>query len=177
MNKFLFTIVTFLLSSCASVPPIQSVSKSKSQFDNAVFGGKTVTLDEPKNNSEEPYRIFRQAATGFVSLATVRANAEQASIAFCERKDRVMHGLTETAAKPPYILGNFPRIELVFECIEKSEIRSNSSLNGKYMVLLLSKSLNKKRLKFWLNIINQLNLVSRLYLQSINNGRIFTCAF
>ncbi|WP_374571359.1 SHOCT domain-containing protein [Acinetobacter sp.] len=141
MNKFLFTIVTFLLSSCASVPPIQLVSKSKSQFDNAVFGGKTVTLDEPKNNSEEPYRIFRQAATGFVSLATVRANAEQASIAFCERKDRVMHGLTETAAKPPYILGNFPRIELVFECIEKSEIRSNSSLNGKYEKLTVLKKL------------------------------------
>ena len=52
-----------------------------------------------------------------------------------------MHGLTETAAKPPYILGNFPRIELVFECIEKSEIRSNSSLNGKYEKLTVLKKL------------------------------------
>jgi len=37
----------------------------------------------------------------------------------CDRKGKAMHGLVETAAKPPYILGNFPRVELVFECLPR----------------------------------------------------------
>ena len=27
-----------------------------------------------------------------------------------------MESLSETTAKPPYILGNFPRVEIIFEC-------------------------------------------------------------
>jgi hypothetical protein len=38
---------------------------------------------------------------------------------FCDRKGKVMEWLTERTANPPYILGNFPRIEIVFDCIEK----------------------------------------------------------
>ena len=141
MNKLSFIIAAFLLSSCASVPPIQLASESKSPFANAVFGGETVILDQPMKNSEASYRIFRQAATGFVSLQTVRENAEHASITFCERKNKAMHGLTETAAKPPYILGNFPRIELVFECVEKAENGNNNLIVGKYEKLTALKKL------------------------------------
>ena len=141
MNKLFFIVSVLLVSSCASVPPIQSASKSKSPFENTVFGGTTVILDRPIKNSEESYRIFRKAATGFVSLQTVRENAEQASIGFCERKNKTMHGLTETAAKPPYILGNFPRIELVFECIEKAENGNNNLIVDKYEKLKALKKL------------------------------------
>jgi hypothetical protein len=31
-----------------------------------------------------------------------------------------MRGLVETDAKPPYIIGNFPRVELVFECVPRA---------------------------------------------------------
>lgn len=141
MNKIIFIVVTFLLSSCAGVTPIQLASKSKSPFENASFGGETVILDQPTKSSEEVYRIFQKAATGFVSLQTVRENAEQASSTFCEGKNKTMHGLVETAAKPPYILGNFPRIELVFECIEKTENRNHNLVVGKYEKLTALKKL------------------------------------
>ncbi|CAB1219250.1 SHOCT domain-containing protein [Acinetobacter bouvetii] len=141
MNKLFFIVSVLLISSCSSVPPIQSALKSKSSFENAVFGGETVILDQPIKNSEESYRIFRKAATGFVSLQTVRENAEHASITFCERKNKAMHSLTETAARPPYILGNFPRIELVFECIEKTENGNNNNPVGKYEKLTALKKL------------------------------------
>jgi hypothetical protein len=32
-----------------------------------------------------------------------------------------MESLTETNADPPFILGNFPRIEIVFDCVAKSD--------------------------------------------------------
>jgi len=31
-----------------------------------------------------------------------------------------MESLRETISSPPYILGNFPRIEIIFDCIEIS---------------------------------------------------------
>jgi len=103
MNKLFFIFSVPILSSCSSIPPIQLASKSKTPFENTVFGGGTVILDQPKKRSEESYRVFRKAATGFVSLQTVRENAQHASITFCEPKNRAMHDLTETPAKPPYI--------------------------------------------------------------------------
>src|SRR5690606_2114106 len=141
MNKLFFIVSVLLVSSCASVPPIQSASTSKSPFGNAVFGGTTVILDRPIKNSEESYRIFRKAATGFVSLQTVRENAEHASITFCERKNKAMHGRTDTAAKPPDILRNFRRIELVFECIEQAENGNNKHVVDEYEKLRALKKL------------------------------------
>jgi hypothetical protein len=65
------------------------------------------------------FRVFQQGATGFVSIQSVREDAEQRANEFCDRKGKTMASLTETTSTPPYILGNFPRIEIVFECIAK----------------------------------------------------------
>lgn len=51
-----------------------------------------------------------------------------------------MHALIETDAKPPYILGNFPRVELIFECIPKAGVLPPSAL-GKYEKLAALKKL------------------------------------
>lgn len=36
----------------------------------------------------------------------------------CARKGKMVRPLQERAAIPPYILGNFPRVEWLFECTE-----------------------------------------------------------
>jgi hypothetical protein len=41
--------------------------------------------------------------------------AVQRAKEFCDRKGKVMESLTERTANPPYILGNSPRIEIVFD--------------------------------------------------------------
>jgi hypothetical protein len=58
----------------------------------------------------EDCRVFVQGATGFVSIQSVRDDAEQRAKEFCARKHQTMESLAETTAKPPYILGNFPRV-------------------------------------------------------------------
>lgn len=65
------------------------------------------------------YRVFHQGTTGFVPLQAVRSSAETRANDFCSRKGKVVNELRETRAKPPYVLGNFPRIEIVFECVDK----------------------------------------------------------
>jgi hypothetical protein len=111
-------VIAVLCTGCASAPPIQPAATSKSHFEGATYDGETVTLDRP-TPGEESYRVFQEGATGFVTLQTVRSRAEAMAAAYCERKGKAMHGLIETAARPPFILGNFARVELIFECVAK----------------------------------------------------------
>jgi hypothetical protein len=109
---------SFCLAGCAVTSPIQPANSSKSAFEGAVYKGTTVVVS-PGTPGNEAYRVFIQGATGFVSQQSVRDDAEQRAKEFCDRKGKVMESLTERTANPPYILGNFPRIEIVFDCIEK----------------------------------------------------------
>lgn len=131
--------VAALLSSCAVTSPIQPASSSKSAFDGAVYKGTTVTVAHGAQG-DEAYRVFIQGATGFVSLQSVRDDAEQRAKDFCDRRGKVMESLTETTSNPPYIFGNFPRIEIVFGCIEKS-LAATIGSDPKY-----TKLVNLKRL-------------------------------
>src|SRR5438132_1613012 len=132
--------VTLSLGACSVTSPIQSATASKSAFDGAVYKGQTVTVNAgtPGNPT---FRVFQQAATGFVSIQSVREDAEQRATAFCDRKGKAMESLTETTSTPPYILGNFPRIEIVFDCIDKPGAPGHSSGDEKYAKLLKLKQL------------------------------------
>ncbi|WP_155931090.1 hypothetical protein [Methylomonas sp. 11b] len=115
--KPLFTILLLIIASgCAKTSTIQPISASESEFDGAVFGGDYAQISQPTPGAEQ-YRIFHRAATGFISVQTVRESAEKRATEFCVRKQRRLNTLNETTSTPPHILGNFPRIELVFECL------------------------------------------------------------
>ena len=145
MNQLsvLASCAVFGLLGCAGSPPIQPASTSKSAFDGAVYKGTTVTvaMGTPGN---ERYRVFIQGGSGFVSMASVRDDAEQRAKDFCDRKGRAMESLTETTSNPPYIFGNFPRIEIVFDCIDKPTAQpSPAGEDPKYTKLVnLNKLLN-----------------------------------
>ena len=106
------------VAACSVTAPVQPAATTKSAFEGAVFKGTTVTVGPGTPNAER-YRVFQQAATGFISIQSVRETAEQRATEFCERKGKVMESVEETTADPPYIMGNFPRVEIVFVCTEK----------------------------------------------------------
>ncbi len=119
MRRTLLVAAAVFLSSCAIAPPVKPAATSKSQFEGALYAGETVTLGKA-TPGEEPYRAFRQGATGHVTLQSVRSETEEIAKAYCKRKGRAMHGLVETASKPPYTFGNFASVELIFECVAKA---------------------------------------------------------
>lgn len=131
MTRIPLVIALAVLSACASTTPVQPATSSKSKFEGAVFTGDTVVLDHP-TPGEESYRLFQQAATGFVSMQSVRSTVEGRATAHCDRKGKALHGLVEKASKPPYILGNFPKLELVFECVNRVGIPSGVAASSKY---------------------------------------------
>ena len=91
---------------------------SKSFFDNAVFKGETVIVDVDTTGSEQ-YRVYQQAATGFISVETCREEVEQKAVRYCENMGKSLKKLQERTSVPPHILGNFPRAELLFVCLSK----------------------------------------------------------
>ncbi len=112
-------ICALCAADCSVTSPIQSASTSKSAFEGAVYRGQTITVS-PGTPGNPTFRVFVQGATGFVSMQSVREDAEQRATAFCDRKGKAMESLTETTSTPPYVFGNFPRIEIVFDCIDKA---------------------------------------------------------
>jgi len=134
------TVTAIFLTGCAYTSSIQPVSSSNSKFERAVYGGESVTISS--NPGIEEFRVFHQGATGFVSVETVRESAEKRATDFCDRTGKGMKPLRETISKPPHILGNFPRVELIFGCIDKVlPVTSSTADDMKYRKIANLKSL------------------------------------
>jgi hypothetical protein len=115
-NGLLTVAMSALAAGCAVTSPIQPARTSESAFAHAVYKGTTVQI-RPASPGRQSYRVFIQGATGFVSMQSVRDDAEQRAKDFCAAMGSVFEALQETVANPPYIMGNFPRIEIVFDCV------------------------------------------------------------
>jgi hypothetical protein len=140
MRNLITSTLIVLLTACSTASPIQKASESKSAFDDAVYEGEDVIVNDDISD-KDAYRIFHQAATGFVSIQSIRVSAEKRANDFCKRQGKVMHTLREHTASPPYILGNFPRIEIVFACIDNNENKKIANSNDKYEQIKQLKSL------------------------------------
>ena len=133
MNKkyILLLMILLALMGCSSAPPVQKASATKSYFDSAAYPGEVYKLAED-NSGAEQYRVFSHGSTGFVSLASVQSNAEGRAKDFCAREGRTVKVLQQQTSTPPHILGNFPRAELIFICIDRNsplEAQSKPALN------------------------------------------------
>lgn len=141
MNKLILVpIVAMYLGGCAVTSSIEPGDKSESAFEGAVYEGENSIVVEGVPESET-YRIFHQGATGFISVETLRVSSEKRATTFCSRKNQVMQVVEEHTSKPPHILGNFPRIEIIFTCVDKPEIAGSSGEANKYTQLRELKSL------------------------------------
>lgn len=110
------------MAGCALTPPILKASESKSFFEDAVYSGETTIISKDLT-SEEQYRAFVQGASSFVPVSLCKEEAEQKAGHFCEGMNKKVKVVQETVSMPPHILGNFPRAEIVFVCIEKPAIK------------------------------------------------------
>ena len=125
--RFLTILVTSILLGCASNPPVQPAASSKSQFDGAVYGGEIAQLEQATPGAEV-YRAFYQGGSGFVSVSSVREAVEEMASKHCARKGKTARPLQETTSKPPHVLGNFPRVEWLFECADSLPSSASGSL-------------------------------------------------
>ena len=116
------------LSGCAVTGEIVPARTSKSAFDDSVYSGETTDFNQKSITGEE-FRLFKQGAHGGTSPLTIRGEIERSASDFCNAKGKDLRLLRQIASTPPYLLGNFPKVELVFECVElKHPIDENTSV-------------------------------------------------
>lgn len=111
-------VIAMVFAACSYASPIKPVDSSKSYFYGSTYAGEKVVLSEGTPGNPK-YRIFHKGGSSFISVQTIRSTAERRAAEFCGRKGKVFEVLSETSSKPPHVLGNFPCVEIVFECINK----------------------------------------------------------
>jgi hypothetical protein len=128
MSQKLISAIILLstLQACSSATPIIEASKSNSGFDNAIFEGERVSVSKNDAGLIE-YRIFQHGNTGFMTLNEVREMAETRANRFCEQRNLSYRVIKEQTSVPPHILGNFPRVELIFVCEEASKSKTKNT--------------------------------------------------
>lgn len=130
MRKYSFIVgitICLAIAACSTASSIKRADQSKSGFDGAVYDGEESVLRDDIPDSAA-YRIFHQGATGFVSVQSVRTSAAGRATAFCEGKGLRYELLRERVSVGAHVAGNFPRAELVFACLPKTNTASNADL-------------------------------------------------
>ena len=69
----------------------------------------------------DTFMVSRQAATGFSGLGTLKADAFQEANQYCLQHGKNIRVVNTSESMPPYVLGNFPRAEVQFMCLDKSD--------------------------------------------------------
>jgi hypothetical protein len=68
-------------------------------------------------NGQGGYLIAKQAATGFPGLGNLKAEAMGEANQHCQSQGREFLLTNEMETQPPYLLGNYPRAEISFQCV------------------------------------------------------------
>lgn len=143
LRKLCYTLCFItLLQACSSATPIIEASKSNSGFKDAVFEGNVTSVSDNDKGLIE-YRIFQHGNSGFVTLNEVREMAENRANRFCEQRNLGYKVIKEQTSVPPHILGNFPRVELIFVCEEASQSKAQNSAEAYEQLERLGRLLEK----------------------------------
>lgn len=114
------TVATLLLPTmalaCAMASPIKPAATSESPFWFFWWGEPEMLVSEIPEG--EQFRISHRGSTGFSTIGSLRKSAQGRAIEFCDRKGRTMTAISEQTSSHPHILGNFPRVEMIFVCTE-----------------------------------------------------------
>lgn len=129
--KYIITtlIVLFAFSGCSTITPIQVANESQSQFGGGLYTGTLEKGIEVDTKGKKIYRIFHRGSTGFTPISAVRMEAERRADKFCNQKSKISITTSERHSNPPHILGNWPRIELLFFCDKEANNYDNRSIS------------------------------------------------
>jgi len=122
---FIISIFGILIGGCATSTPIENYNNSKSHFSRPP--------ELIKNNypATDIYRVYRKGGSGFKSIETLREATEARINEFATRQGKTYIVLGERTTSPPYILGNFPTIEIVFALVDKPNATSSAPNSDK----------------------------------------------
>lgn len=66
---------------------------------------------------QDTYMIAKQQATGFPGLGNLKAEIITEGVSRCTSQGKKFELVSTQESQPPYILGNYPRSEIMFKCL------------------------------------------------------------
>lgn len=97
------------------------------QMKNTVLFLATLPLIGCASNSgvipigKDTYMVSRQAATGFSGSGNLKAEAFKEAGSYCITQNKTLQVVRTDEAQPPFILGNFPKAEVQFMCLDSND--------------------------------------------------------
>lgn len=70
---------------------------------------------------KDSFMVSRQAATGFIGLSDLKAEAIREANQYCVKKGKFLQVVRTSESSPPFVFGNFPRAEVHFMCLEAND--------------------------------------------------------
>jgi uncharacterized low-complexity protein len=67
----------------------------------------------------DTYLISKKAADGFTGLGKLRSEAMHDAYAQCSKVGKSVEVIKTDRSRPPFISGNFPRVDITFRCVTK----------------------------------------------------------
>jgi len=114
----LLLVFISMLSGCATASFIENAQTTESPFDKALIYKGVRAQVNPPLDGEEQYRVFYHGATGFTPRSAVRRSAINRVNEFCAQKGKVPYIIEEARSRGWHVLGNWPRAEFVFSCVD-----------------------------------------------------------
>ncbi len=139
-TRLILLIPVLLALGCSYASPIKPAASSESPFWFPGWGEPEQLVSVVPQG--EQFRISHRGATGFVTVATIRQSAQARAAEYCGSKGRAMTAISEQTSSHPHILGNFPRVEIVFVCTERPVVAEEATTaEDPYAKLLRLKAL------------------------------------
>jgi hypothetical protein len=126
MRFYVTLLLLSAMTGCAVTGQITPAATSKSAFADSVYSGEQNVYHDQAISGEE-FRVYKQGATGASSPLSIREEIERTASDFCKAKGKALRLLRQIASTPPYLFGNFPKVELVFECVQSQQVPSGGS--------------------------------------------------
>ena len=113
----LISFVILFSQSSSHAQFIKPFNESASHFQTPAVLDTT----RGKFNSQDMYRAYRKASTGFTTMTKTQKKLEKEIRYFANKKGKAFIILGSQFARPPYILGNYPRMEIIFVLVDKQK--------------------------------------------------------
>ncbi len=70
---------------------------------------------------QDTFMVSRQAATGFSGPGNLKAEALREANQYCIKQGELLQVIHTNESNPPYILGNYPKVEIHFMCLDAND--------------------------------------------------------
>jgi len=69
----------------------------------------------------DSFMVSRQAATGFSGIGNLKQETLREAGEFCASRSQHLRVISTSESQPPYVLGNYPRVEVNFMCLASGD--------------------------------------------------------